>query len=107
MDFKEGSARKHRLGRKPLNVVCAGISAPNFYISWSLCIRYGSENTHIPFALRLAFIRETLILVCMCVCVIESQCGNFVRLQPEQFRELEQLLGREVRLKESGPLRFG
>lgn len=40
----------------------------------------------------------------MCGCVIHIQCENFVRLQPEQFRELEQILGREDRLKESGPL---
>lgn len=72
LDFEEGSARKHRLGRKPLNLVCVGISAPNFYISCSLCIRYGSENTHIPFALRLSFIRESLILVEGCVCVCKS-----------------------------------
>lgn len=74
LDFEEGSARKHRFGRKPLNLVCVGISAPNFYISCSLCVRYGSENTHIPFALRLSFIRESLVLVeaCMCVCKSDS-----------------------------------
>lgn len=86
--FQGGKCQEtHRLGRKPLNLVCVGISAPNFYISCSLCIRYGNEKTHIPFALRLSFIRESLILGC--VCVIQIQCGNFVRLQPGQFRELE------------------
>lgn len=30
LDFKERSARKHRLGRMPLNLVCVSISGPNF-----------------------------------------------------------------------------
>lgn len=72
LDFKKGIARKHGLGCKPLNWVCVGISASNFYVSCSLCIRYGNENTHIAFTLRL-FIRGLLILVCLCVS--DSVCG--------------------------------
>lgn len=42
--------------------------------------------------------------VCACTCVIQIQCGKFVRLQPGQFRELEQLLGRGQAERKWAPL---